>query len=92
MVYVQGVPTPSAVGTVVDPSQKLLSGVPVEVTGPKGTTFVVTDETGKWSLYNLSPGDYQAKPMSVAAPADKAKLMILATGLASVRDYFADAY
>lgn len=61
----QGVPAPSAVGTVVDPSQKPLPGVPVEVVGPKGTTFVVTDETGKWSLYNLPPGEYQAKTMSM---------------------------
>ena len=64
VVYAQGVPAPSAVGTVIDPFQKPLPGVPVEVTGPTGTTFVFTDETGKWSLYNLPPGDYQAKPMA----------------------------
>ncbi|MGO9770319.1 MAG: hypothetical protein ACLPSW_12335 [Roseiarcus sp.] len=51
----------SATGTVVDWSQTPLPGVPVQVTGPKGKTFVVTDENGNWSLYNLPAGFYEAQ-------------------------------
>lgn len=66
--YAQGAaPAPSATGTVVNASKVPLSGVPVQVTGPKGTTFVFTDESGKWSLYNLPAGTYQAQ----AIPADE---------------------
>ena len=72
----QGVaPAPSATGIVVDASKKPLSGVPVQVTGPKGTTFVFTDESGEWSLYNLPAGSYKAQVIP-SSEADSAKFKV----------------
>lgn len=51
-----------ATGKVVGPDSKPQPGVPVEVSGPAGKVFTVTDSTGTWYLYNSPPGDYTAQP------------------------------
>jgi hypothetical protein len=53
--------SPIATGKVVGPNLKPERGVPVQVLGPEGKTFAVTDENGSWSLYNLAPGTYEVK-------------------------------
>ncbi len=54
---------PSAVGQVVGSSSKGESGVPVEIAGPKGKTYALTDENGKWYVYDLPAGTYTARPV-----------------------------
>ena len=49
----------SATGSVVGSDGKPQPGVPLRVEGPKGKTTTITDAKGKWSLYNLSPGQYK---------------------------------
>jgi hypothetical protein len=51
-----------ATGKVVGPDEKPLAGVPVQVQGPQGKTFAVTDPSGSWFLYNLPPGKYEVAP------------------------------
>jgi hypothetical protein len=58
----EGTKQPVATGKVVEPDLKPAAGVPLQIVGPKGTTFAFTDENGNWSLYNLEPGAYQVKP------------------------------
>jgi hypothetical protein len=58
---------PVASGVVVGPDSKPQAGVPIVVQGPHGKTVAYTDANGKWSLYNLPPGDYQVQPVPGAA-------------------------
>ena len=51
----------SATGTVVGPTLQLEPGVPVELTGPLGKTFAVTDQNGRWTVYNLPAGQYNVQ-------------------------------
>jgi len=64
----------SATGTVVGPDSQPQAGIPIQVNGPEGQTTVFTDEKGKWSLYNLSPGTYQAKPLARSGGASQATI------------------
>lgn len=56
--------SPSATGAVVGANSQPLPGVPVQVEGPLGRTFAVTDSTGTWALYNLPPGKYVVQPLA----------------------------
>ena len=47
---------------MVDENGRPQPGVPFRVEGPQGRTPAVTDEQGKWSLYNLVPGSYRVVP------------------------------
>jgi len=51
----------AATGIVVGPNGQPEVGVPLKVEGPQGKTLAVTDEKGKWSLYNLAPGSYKVE-------------------------------
>lgn len=37
-------------------------GFPLQVVGPEGETTIFTDNTGKWSAYDLPPGNYTITP------------------------------
>jgi hypothetical protein len=52
----------AATGHVVGPDGQPQPGVLLHVEGPQGRTAVVTDEKGKWFLYNLAPGPYKVQP------------------------------
>jgi len=52
----------SATGTVVGPTSQPEPGIPVELTGPLGTDFfAVTDQNGRWTVYNLPAGHYNVQ-------------------------------
>jgi Carboxypeptidase regulatory-like domain len=51
----------SATGTVVGPTSQPEPGIPVELTGPFGKTFAVTDQNGRWTVYNLPAGQYNVQ-------------------------------
>ena len=54
--------TLSATGKIIGPEQHPEPGVPVEVKGSWDKTFAVTDQNGRWSVYNLPAGKYDVAP------------------------------
>jgi hypothetical protein len=56
-------PALAASGQVVDKSGHPQSGLPLLIEGPKGSITAVTDEKGRWYLYNLLPGTYRVQAL-----------------------------
>lgn len=64
----------SAKGRVVDAKSKPEPGVPVEISGPSGKVYAVTDQSGNWHVYNLPAGKYNVQAADIGRGSDSSSV------------------